>query len=400
MKILVFNAGSSSLKYQLIDMQNEHVLAKGNAERIGLEQSVIKHTAVGKEKFEIYIKIETHLDAVKLVLDTIKSSEYGVIKDLGEVSAVGHRVAHGGETFSESSLIDNTVLKAIKDNIGLAPLHNPANITVIEACLQIIPNTPMAAVFDTAFHQSMPDEAFMYALPYKYYEKYGIRRYGFHGTSHKYVSQRAAILLGKDISSLNMISCHLGNGSSIAAIKSGKSIDTSMGFTPLEGLPMGTRSGSIDPAIISFLIEKENLSTEQINYILNKSSGVLGVSGISSDFRDLEAASVANNTRAELAIRLFSYSIKKYIGAYTAALGEVDCLIFTAGIGENSKKVRKLACGGLDCIGIKVDDARNNCVDGISCNEGVISTSDSAVKIFVIPANEELMIARETAALV
>jgi acetate kinase len=380
-------------------MQNEHVLAKGVSERIGQDRSVIKHTAVGKERFETSIKIKTHLDAVKLVLDTLKSPEYGAIKDLGEVSAVGHRVAHGGETFSEATLIDNKVLKAIQDNIGLAPLHNPANIMGIEACMQIIHNTPMVAVFDTAFHQSMPEEAFMYALPCKYYEKYGIRRYGFHGTSHKYVSQRAAFLVGKDISSLNIISCHLGNGSSIAAIKSGKSIDTSMGFTPLEGLPMGTRCGSIDPAIISFLIEKENLDTEQINYVLNKSSGMLGISGISSDFRDLEAASV-NNARAELAIRLFSYSIKKYIGAYTAVLGGVDCLIFTAGIGENSKRVRKLACSGLDCIGIKVDNERNNCVDGISYNEGVISTSDSAVKIFVIPANEELMIARETAALI
>jgi len=400
MKILVINAGSSSLKYQLIDMKNELVLAKGNAERIGMDQSLIKHKSVGKDKFEFKTIIKTHLDALKLVLDALTSSVHGVIADMSEVSAVGHRVAHGGETFSMGTLINDKVLKVIHDNIVLAPLHNPANIMGIEACMRIMPNTPMVAVFDTAFHQSMPKESFMYALPYEYYEKYGIRRYGFHGTSHKYVAQRAAFLIGKDISSLNIISCHLGNGASIAAVKTGKSIDTSMGFTPLEGLPMGTRCGSIDPAIVSFLIEKENFDTKQINNVLNKSSGMLGVSGISGDFRDLEAAAALDNKRAKLAIEMFSYSIKKYIGAYSAALGGVDCLIFTAGIGENSLMVRKLSCCGLDFIGIKIDNEKNNRIDGILCNEGIISTSDSAVKVLVIPTNEELMIARETAALI
>jgi acetate kinase len=400
MKVLVINAGSSSLKYQLINMENELVLAKGSAERIGIDQSSFKHMPAGKEKLEFNTVIENHVDAIKLVLGALTHLEHGVIGSMNEISSVGHRVVHGGETFSKAMLIDKDVLKAIQDNIVLAPLHNPANIMGIEACMEIMPDTPMVAVFDTAFHQSMPKQAYMYALPYEYYEKYGIRRYGFHGTSHKYVAQRAAHLMGKDISSLKVVSCHLGNGSSIAAIKYGNSTDTSMGFTPLEGLPMGTRCGSIDPAIIPFLIEREKISAEQVNNCLNKSSGMLGISGISSDFRDLEAAVDAGNERAALAIEVFSYAIKKYIGAYAAVMGGLDCLIFTAGVGENNPEVRRLCCEELSFLGIKIDEEKNKNAFGRKGYEGLISVSDSKIKVFVIPTNEELMIARETAALI
>ncbi len=399
MKVLVINAGSSSLKYQLINMENELALAKGSAERIGIDQSSFKHMTVDKDMIEFNTVIENHVNAIKLVIDALTHSEYGVIGSMNEISAVGHRVVHGGETFSKAMLIDNDVLKAIQDNIALAPLHNPANIMGIEACMKIVPSTPMVAVFDTAYHQSMPKQAFMYALPYEYYKKYGVRRYGFHGTSHKYVAQRVAYLMGKDVGSLKTISAHLGNGSSIAAIKYGNSIDTSMGFTPLEGLPMGTRCGSIDPAIIPFLIEKESITAEQVNNCLNKSSGMLGISGISSDFRDLGTAADAGNERAALAIEVFSYSIKKYIGAYSAVLGGLDCLIFTAGVGENNPEIRKLCCAELDFLGIKLDEEKNKNAFGRKGYEGVISTADSGVKVFVIPTNEELMIARETAAL-
>jgi len=399
MKILVINAGSSSLKYQLIDMENELVLAKGSAERIGIDQSSFKHVPSDKEKVEFKVVIENHVDAIKLVMDSLTHKEHGVIENMNEISAVGHRVVHGGETFSKAVIIDNDVLKAIHDNIVLAPLHNPANIMGIEACIKIMPRTPMVAVFDTAFHQSMPKQAYIYALPYEYYEKHGIRRYGFHGTSHKYVAQRAAYLMGEDIRSLKVISCHLGNGSSIAAIKFENSLDTSMGFTPLEGLPMGTRCGNIDPAIIPFLIERENITAEQVNNYLNKDSGMLGISGISSDFRDLEVAVNEGNERAALAIEIFSYSIKKYIGAYSAAMGGLDCLIFTAGVGENNPEIRKLCCTELDFLGIVIDEEKNKNAHGRKGFEGLISTIDSGVRVFVIPTNEELMIARETAAL-
>jgi len=399
MKILVINAGSSSLKYQLIDMENQLVLAKGSAERIGIDQSSFKHITQGKDAIEFNTVIRDHVYAIKLVIDALTNSSHGVIKSMNEISAVGHRVVHGGETFSKAVLIDGDVLKAIHDNIALAPLHNPANIMGIEACMKIMPDTPMAAVFDTAFHQTMQKQAYMYALPYEYYEKYGIRKYGFHGTSHKYVAQRAAKLLDKTIDSLKVVSCHLGNGSSVAAVKYGNSVDTSMGFTPLEGLPMGTRCGSIDPAIIPFLVEREKVTAEQVNICLNKNSGMLGISGISSDFRDLEAASAVGNKRAVLAIEMFSYSIKKHIGAYAAVMGGVDCIIFTAGVGENNPEVRRLSCEGLSFLGVKLDEKENKNAYGRNGYEGLISTPDSSVKVLLIPTNEELMIAIETATL-
>ena len=400
MKVLVINAGSSSLKYQLIDMENESVLAKGNAERIGIDNSFLKHVPTGKDKVEIQAVFKNHVDAIKMVIEALISPVHGVIKDMNEIGAVGHRVVHGGEKFSESVVIDDKVMDAIKDNIELAPLHNPANIMGIDACRNIMPNTPMVAVFDTAFHQTMPEEAYLYAIPYDSYEKYGIRRYGFHGTSHKFVAIRAAKLMNKPFNSLKIITCHLGNGSSIAAIKNGKSVDTSMGFTPLDGLFMGTRSGSIDPAIVSFLMEKEEMSSEEINVYLNKKSGVLGISGVSSDFRDIEDAALHHIGRAQLALDMFNYQIKKYIGAYAAAMGGVDCLVFTAGIGENTPMIREGACSNLEFMGIKIDTDRNEHTLGRLNREGLISTDDSSVKVLVIPTNEELMIARETMELV
>ncbi|MFO7154769.1 MAG: acetate kinase [Caldicoprobacter oshimai] len=400
MKVLVINAGSSSLKYQLIDMADETVLAKGNAERIGIDNSVLSHTPAGKEKVEIRTDIKDHVQAVRMVIDALVHPEYGVIKDMSEISAVGHRVVHGGEKFSGSVVIDDDVMEAIRANSELAPLHNPANITGIEACKSVMPNTPMVAVFDTAFHQTMPRESYIYAIPYSAYEKYGIRRYGFHGTSHKYVSLKAAKLMGRPIEELKIVTCHLGNGSSITAVKNGKSVDTSMGFTPLEGLPMGTRCGTIDPAIIMFLMEKENMTYQQINHYLNKESGVLGISGVSSDFRDLEAAAREGNERAKLALDIFAYSIKKYIGAYAAAMGGLDCVVFTAGIGENNPYIRQKACEGLEFLGIKIDEEKNQRMVGRMGREGEISTTDSKVKVLVVPTNEELMIARETVELV
>jgi len=398
MKVLVINAGSSSLKYQLIDTGDETVLAKGLAERIGIDNSVLSHTPAGKEKVEIRTDIKDHVQAVKMVIDALVHPEYGVIKDMSEISAVGHRVVHGGEKFSSSVVIDDDVIEAIRANSDLAPLHNPANIVGIEACKSVMPDTPMVAVFDTAFHQTMPKEAYIYAIPYSAYEKYSIRRYGFHGTSHKYVALRAAKLLGRPIEELKIVTCHLGNGSSIAAVKNGRSVDTSMGFTPLEGLPMGTRCGAIDPAIITFLMEKENMTYQEINRYMNKESGVLGISGVSSDFRDLEAAADEGNERAQLALDIFAYSIKKYIGAYAAAMGGLDCVVFTAGIGENNPNIRQKACEGLDFLGITVDNEKNQYTK--KGKEGEISTADSKVKVLVIPTNEELMIARETVELV
>jgi acetate kinase len=400
MKVLVINAGSSSLKYQLIDMDDESVLAKGLAERIGIEGSLLQHTPAGKDKIEIPAEFKDHTDAIKMVIEALVSPEYGVIKDMSEIGAVGHRVVHGGEKFSESVLINDEVMEAIRANVELAPLHNPANIMGIEACRKIMPNTPMTAVFYTAFHQTMPADAYLYAVPYETYEEYGIRRYGFHGTSHKYVALRTAALLNKPLSELKIITCHLGNGSSIAAVKHGKSVDTSMGFTPLEGLPMGTRSGNIDPAIISFMMEKKQLTPEQVNETLNKKSGVLGISGVSSDFRDLVKAANNGVERAQTALNVFNYQVKKYIGSYAAAMGGVDCIVFTAGIGENTPCVREESCKGLEFMGIRIDREKNLNTTSAKIKEGIISTEDSTVTVMVVPTNEELMIARDTIELI
>ena len=396
MKILIINAGSSSLKYQLIDMDNENVLAKGNAERIGIKDSLLTHEVMGKEKFKISKNFNDHTEAIKEVIKTLISADKGVITDMSEIGAVGHRVVHGGERFKESVLIDDEVMDAIRANIDLAPLHNPANIMGIEACMKIMPGVPMSAVFDTAFHQTMPREAFLYAIPYESYLKHGIRRYGFHGNSHKYVSLRAAQILERPIEELKIVTCHLGNGSSIAAVKHGKSIDTSMGFTPLDGLPMGTRSGSIDPAIVSYLMEKEDLTIDETSEYLNKQSGVLGISGVSSDFRDLADAAADNVERAKLALEVFNYQVKKYIGEYAAAMGGIDCVVFTAGIGENTPAIREESCQGLEFLGIKVDPVKNNSKEIQTSKEGIVSTDDTPVKVLVVPTNEELMIARET----
>lgn len=396
MKVLVINCGSSSLKYQLIDMSNENVLAKGLGERIGIEGSRVKHMPVGKDAVVIERPMANHKVALEIVLNALIDSEHGAIKSMDEISAVGHRVVHGGEKFASSVKIDDEVMNAINECAELAPLHNPPNIMGIEACKELMPNTPMVGVFDTAFHQTMPKSAYIYPLPYEMYEKYGIRRYGFHGTSHKYVSSRAVEMLGKEIEDLNIITCHLGNGASLAAIKGGKSIDTSMGFTPLEGLAMGTRSGDIDPAIIPFLMEKENLDIKGVNNLLNKKSGVLGISGVSSDFRDIEEAAENGNERAVLALEKFTNRVKKYIGAYAATMGGVDAVVFTAGLGENSIDARKNICEGLEFLGIEIDDEKNK----IRGKEAVVSTGNSKVKVLVIPTNEELMIARDTKLLV
>lgn len=397
MNILVINCGSSSLKYQLIDMNGEEVLAKGLVERIGIEGSRIKHDTTGKERVIIEEPMKDHKRALELVLEAIVDEKYGAIKSMDEIGAVGHRVVHGGEDFSSSTIIDDEVMKAIENNIELAPLHNPANIMGIEACKELMPEVPMVAVFDTAFHQTIPADNYIYALPYELYEKYKIRRYGFHGTSHKYVSQRAAEILGKDIRDLNIVTAHLGNGSSVTAVEGGKSVDTSMGFTPLEGLAMGTRSGDIDPAIIPFIMEKEGLSFEEVNQMLNKGSGVLGISGISSDFRDLEIAADEGNQRAKLALEVFANRVKKYIAAYAAQMCRIDVLVFTAGIGENSASMRELICDGLECLNIIIDKELNEQASG---KEAIISKNIGGVTIMVIPTNEELMIARDTLELV
>lgn len=396
MKILVINCGSSSLKYQLIDMTNEEVLAKGLAERIGIDGSRVKHRTIGKEEIIIEKPMPNHKVALEIVLNVLTDSEHGAIKSMEEISAVGHRVVHGGEKFSESVVIDNEVLKVLRECSDLAPLHNPPNIMGIEACRELMPNTPMVGVFDTAFHQTMPKSSYIYPLPYELYEKYGIRKYGFHGTSHKYVANRAAEILGKDISELNIITCHLGNGASLAAVKKGKSVDTSMGFTPLEGLAMGTRCGDIDPAIVTFIMEKENMSISEVNNLLNKKSGVLGISGVSSDFRDIEEAAANGNERAQLALDKFTSRVKKYIGAYAALMGGVDVIVFTAGLGENSPDTREAICEGLEFMGVEIDKEKNN----VRGKETVVSTENSKVKVLVVPTNEELMIARETKALV
>lgn len=396
MKILVINCGSSSLKYQLIDMETEELMAKGLVERIGIEGSRIKHETIGKEKKTIETPMQDHKRALELVMESLTNEEYGAIKSLEEIDAVGHRVVHGGEDFAKSVVIDEKVLKGIEDNVEIAPLHNPPNIMGIKACQRLLPNVKQVAVFDTAFHQTMPEESYIYALPYEYYEKYKIRRFGFHGTSHKYITNRAAEMLGKDVNEVNLITCHLGNGSSICAVKNGKSIDTSMGFTPLEGLAMGTRCGDLDPAIIPFIMEKENLSTEEINTLINKKSGVLGISGVSSDFRDIEAARDEGNKRAKLALDIFEKRVRGYIGSYMTELDHVDAIVFTAGVGENSIEMRESIVNGLKSLGIKIDQERNN----VRGEDKLISADDSSIKIFVIPTNEELMIARDTKELV
>lgn len=395
MKILVINAGSSSLKYQLIDMTTEDVLAKGLCERIGIEGSRLKHRPIGKDEIIIESPMPTHAAAVDLVIKALTDGDYGVIKDMSEINAIGHRVVHGGELFNGSVIINDEVKQALVLCSDLAPLHNPANLIGIEACEKAMPGVVQVGVFDTAFHQTMPKEAYTYAIPYEYYEKYKIRKYGFHGTSHKYVTIRAAEMLGKDINDINIITCHLGNGSSMTAVKNGKSVDTTMGFTPLAGVPMGTRCGDIDPAILTFLMEKEGLTAAEIDNILNKKSGVFGVSQLSSDFRDLSEARAKGDEKAALAENMFMYAVKKCIGQYMAVLGRVDAIVFTAGVGENNAEGREMIMDGLEFLGAKIDPVKNNRRGG----EFEASADDSKIKIFVISTNEELMIAKETLAL-
>lgn len=396
MKVLVINCGSSSLKYQFMNMENEEVIAKGLVERIGIAGSILKHQPTNGEKVDIEKPMPTHKEALQYVMDALIDKNYGVIKDMNEINAVGHRVVHAGEMFASSVVINEEVMKALRECIDLAPLHNPPNILGIEACKELIPEVPMVAVFDTAFHQTMPKRSYIYAIPYELYDKYKIRRYGFHGTSHRYVSERAAELLGKSLNDINLITCHLGNGASVAAVEKGKSIDTSMGFTPLEGLVMGTRSGDMDPAIVKYLMDKEGLDAAGVDNLLNKKSGVLGISGVSSDFRDIEQAAEKGNPRAKLALEVFSYRVRKYIGAYAAAMGGVDAIIFTAGLGENSATMREEICQGLEFLGLNIDKAKNN----VRGKETDISTTDSKVKVLLIPTNEELVIARDTKELV
>lgn len=396
MNILVINCGSSSLKYQLIDMEEKKVLAKGLAERIGIEGGRVKYEAAGKDEIVIEEKLADHKAALKIVLDSLQHPEYGAVKSLDEIDAVGHRVVHGGEAFAQSVIIDEKVMKAINDNVEIAPLHNPPNIIGIEACKEIMGDVPMVAVFDTAFHQSIPALNYIYALPYEYYEKYKVRRYGFHGTSHQYITERAADMLGKKLDEVNLITCHLGNGSSISAVIGGKCYDTTMGFTPLEGLAMGTRTGDMDPAIVPFIMDKENLSTEEMSNVMNKKSGVLGISGVSSDFRDLEEAAEKGNDRAQLALDIFENRVRKYIGAYLTEMDHCDGIIFTAGVGENSITTRERVVGGLTSLGVKIDSDKNN----MRGKEAVVSTDDSSIPVLVIPTNEELKIAMETAKLV
>jgi len=393
MKVLVINCGSSSLKYQLIDSATEDVLAKGLCERIGIDGSAITHQKGSDPKKKEEVVLNNHTDAVKVVIEKLTDAEVGVIASLSEIDAVGHRVAHGGENFTSSAVIDEDVIAAISDCIELAPLHNPANLIGVRSCQEIMPGVPQVAVFDTAFHQTMPSKAYLYGLPYEYYEKYKVRRYGFHGTSHDFVSKRAAEILGKDRKDLKIIVCHLGNGASISAVKGGESVDTSMGLTPLEGLIMGTRAGDMDPGIVSFLAEKEGLTAAEVIDICNKKSGVLGLSGgFSSDFRDLAEAAAEGNTMAATALDAYAYRVGKYIGAYAAAMNGIDLIVFTGGIGENNSRLRRRVCENLSYLGVTFDyDA--NAVRGV---DTIISAPDSKVKVALITTNEELMIARDT----
>lgn len=393
MKVLVLNCGSSSLKYQLVDMDNEPVLCKGLVERIGIEGSILKHEKDGMEgKHIVEEPMKDHKDAIGHVLSAVADSKVGAVKEMSEIDAVGHRIVHGGEKFASSAVLTNEVIAAIKDCSDLAPLHNPANLMGVEACKAILPDVPMVAVFDTAFHQTMPKKSFMYGLPHELYTKHGVRRYGFHGTSHLYVSQKAAEMLGKKPEEVKIITCHLGNGASITAVDGGKSVDTSMGLTPLEGLIMGTRCGDIDPAIIPFVMKKEGLDADGVDKLMNKESGVYGMTGISSDFRDIEDAAAEGNELAINALDAYAQRVKKYIGAYAAEMNGVDAIVFTAGLGENGISMREKICADMDFMGIKLDAEKNN----VRGKDRVISADDSKVKVLLIPTNEELMIARDT----
>ncbi len=392
MKVLVLNCGSSSLKYQLFSMTNEEVLAKGLVERIGIEGSRIKHSRTGMDAVTINATIPNHKVAIRMVLDALLDASHGVIASLDELKAVGHRVVHGGEKFAGSVLINHEVIAALQECVPLAPLHNPANLMGIEAMTEVLPNVPQVGVFDTAFHQTMPSHAYMYGVPYHYYEKYRVRRYGFHGTSHYYVSRRAAELLGKPVDHLKIVTCHLGNGSSVTAVKNGHSIDTSMGFSPLPGVIMGTRCGDVDPTLLFYLAEQEGLDAKALSHILNKESGIQGISGVSSDLRDVEEAAAAGNSRAKLAEEMLYYGIRKYVGAYAAAMGGIDALVFTAGIGENSIAAREKVCAGLEFLGIRIDAEKNK----VRGKERIISADDARVSVLVVPTNEELVIARDT----
>lgn len=399
MKVLVINCGSSSLKYQLIDMSNEEALAQGLVERIGISGSILTQKVEGKDKYVVETPLKDHQDAIELVLKSLVDEKYGVIKSMDEISAVGHRVVHGGEKYASSVVLDDTVIEALDEFTKLAPLHNPPNIIGINACKALMPKTPMVAVFDTAFHQTMPKKAFMYPLPYELYKEDHIRRYGFHGTSHKYVAGEIAKILNKNVKELKTVTCHLGNGVSITAVDGGVSVDTTMGFTPLDGIIMGSRSGSIDPAIVTYLIKEKGYSIEEVNDILNKKSGVLGVSGVGTDFRDIRSAvENDNNDRAKLAMDIFGYQVKKQIGAYAAVMGGLDTIVFTAGIGEHAPEIRERALTNMEFLGVEIDLEKNNSHD---IGDGMeISKETSRVKVFVVPTNEELMIAKETLALV
>ena len=394
MKILVINAGSSSLKYQLIDMENESLLAKGLCERIGIDGRLTHKPQNGKPVYEADVPFPTHKEAIEAVLEKLTSKEYGVVEAMAEIGAVGHRVLHGGIEFTESCVVDDACEAAIKKCFPLGPLHNPANLMGIKACQAAMPGVPQVAVFDTSFGMSMTPEAYIYAIPYEYYENDSIRRYGFHGTSHRFVSARACEIMGKK--GTRVINCHLGNGSSVSASIDGKCVDTSMGLTPLEGLPMGTRSGNLDPAILQFIMNKYGYTADEMLNVLNKKSGVLGISGVGSDFRDLEKAAKEGNERAQLALDKFAYEVRKYIGSYAAAMGGVDIITFTAGLGENGPDMRESICRGLEFLGVRVDHEKNQ----VRGKETDISAADSTVKVYVIPTNEELMIARDTLALV
>ena len=398
MKVLVINCGSSSLKYQLIDMASGQPLAQGLVERIGIEGSILTQKVEGKDKYVVETPLKDHQDAIELVLKSLVDETYGVIKSMDEISAVGHRVVHGGEKYATSVIINDEVLENLQDFVKLAPLHNPANITGIKACQELMKNTPMVAVFDTAFHQTMQEKAFMYPLPYKFYKEDNIRRYGFHGTSHKYVAGKVAEVMDKDIKDLKIITCHIGNGVSITAVDGGKSVDTTMGFTPLDGIIMGSRCGSIDPSIVTYLIQQKGYSSEQIDQLLNKESGILGISGIGTDFRDIRSGVERKDPRAILTMDIFGYQIKKQIGAYAAAMAGVDGIVFTAGVGEHAPEIRSRALNNMEFLGIEIDAVKN---DNQNIGDGMeISKENSKVRVFVIPTNEELMIAKETLELV
>ncbi len=398
MKILVINAGSSSLKYQLIDMTTEQVAAKGVCERIGIDGSRLTHKLPGHDDVVVNAPMPDHNEAIHLVLEALVSPEHGAVKNMKEIGAVGHRMVHSGEDFTESVLVSDEVMKICERNGELAPLHQPANLIGVQACKAAMPNVPMALVFDTAFHHTMPKKAYMYGLPYEYYTDYKVRRYGFHGTSHKFVSEEAAKYLRKDLKDLKIVTCHLGNGSSVSAVDGGKCVDTSMGFTPLEGVPMGTRCGDIDPSVVEYLMGKTGMNVHEILNVCNKKSGMQGVSGVSSDFRDLTAAAEQGNHRATLALDIFGYTVKRYVGAYIAAMNGIDALVFTAGVGEHTPEIRSRVAGNMEYLGMKLDEQKN-----YSGERGVlrdISMPDSRVRILIIPTNEELVIARETKALV